>query len=79
MNKSKWMSKGIPMETCALKLAEEVGEVSNILTDAMLTDESGYAGERRLSKKERKHLEEELEHVIFIAEMMVQRLRTEKR
>lgn len=78
MNYGKWMSKNIPMQTCALKLSEEVAEVGTVLTDAMMVDDSGYEGERKLTKKEKEHLDEELDHVIFIAKMMKQRLRKER-
>lgn len=73
MDKKKWQNPRIPLSTLALKLAEEVGEVSTIITDAQFAGHGIYDGP--LTKPEREHLIEELDHVRFIASQMKKRLR----
>lgn len=62
MNKKKWKNPNVPIEILALKLAEEVGEVSREITDAP----GGKLSKLRLA--------EELGHVIFIASTLRDRI-----
>lgn len=63
MNLKKWAKPGVPLEVLALKLCEEVGEVSGEITDGWKRD--GI---------DRKAALEELDHVIGLAEIMKDRL-----
>lgn len=68
MNFEKWSQKDIPPAILALKLAEEVAEVGTEITDTYM--ENPLADTKDLSDK----VLVELEHVLFIANQLVQRI-----
>lgn len=64
MSHKKWRRKKVPLEMIALKLAEEVGEVTKELTDAHFS-----------GKLDRKNLKEELDQVIRLANTLKERIK----
>lgn len=67
MNLRKWSDPEVPLEIVALKLAEETGEVANIITDNLMAHQ-GPMREREVG-----HLIDECEHVIFLASVIKNR------
>lgn len=67
MNKRKWTRKSVPVSMLALKLCEEAGEVAREITDAKID-----------GKPYDENVLTELDHVIFIASIMRERLQLRK-
>lgn len=66
MNKKRWRHPSVPLTVLALKLSEEAAEVGTEITDAIMnTDEVNI-----------KRINEELDHVEFIASVLRERVRT---
>lgn len=70
MNKAKWRDPMVPMAVLALKLCEEAAEVGGEVTDAFFRGDGFPQFERRSID----NMLEELDHTIFIAEIMRDRL-----
>lgn len=69
MNRKKWDNDVVPIPILALKLAEEVGEVSKEITDAHF-DRYGLNNDVRQDR-----ILEELEHVEFLAQVLRDRIK----
>lgn len=72
MNRRKWLDPEVPLELVALKLAEETGEVANIITDNLMAHKGPMLASELL------HLVEECEHVIFLAHLIQSRAQKEQ-
>jgi NTP pyrophosphatase (non-canonical NTP hydrolase) len=68
MNRDKWTDPNVPLEILALKLSEEVGEVSREITDENWPHEGDWDDDRR------ERLLEELNQVVFLANVIKERV-----
>jgi len=78
MNRGKWSNPEIPLEFLALKLVEEVGEVSKEITDKLVFESDiphEYVG---YDDPNRKRILEELSHVQFLVTVMRKRVEGKK-
>lgn len=67
MNRRRWADPEVPTEILGLKLAEETGEVTNVISDNLM------AHKGPMTDAELEYLIEECEHVIFIATLIQSR------
>ena len=79
MNKAKWINPEIPISILALKLVEEIGEVSNEITDAHMNpcDDGAYLGIPQTGGPIHPRILEELDDVEFLTDVLRARLETE--
>lgn len=78
MNRERWTHPDLPIEVLALKLTEECGEVSKEITDVWVIEgNSAFIPDmpKKQLEKRRASLLEELEHVIFIAKTIRERVK----